>query len=332
VAVGLYMGFIWLVGAVTLHITPTPTWWQIAIGTNLATVAWVFLVACAIGFLKGVHDEFWSNPAPAPWTTRTGLVLSEGVLALVAIVSLYLSLSWSLYDLRSLSADDGIAKPPSEILGFSYSRYTAAIPVFIFWGAFWVACHFLWLVFVVVPRAAVGRAGLGILYAAILIAAVYGAVHLGQIQTNVVSVAKAVTNNIPLDLSVTRTMEFGHGTAKYYPLKFYWSNGKVHYYVRHRISEESFRKASEQLRLIGPNQGSSTARAIAMKYSLRNRFAEELILLEIPPEQFHRDQSNPDYIEAAGSAHLGEADYREIVEAWSPSRGWNYLWPPDVQK
>jgi hypothetical protein len=71
------------------------------------------------------------------------------------------------------------------------------------------------------------------------------------------------------------------------------------------------------------------APGVAMVYSLGNRFGEELIRLEIPAGRFHRDRHDREFVVAAGSAPLAEADYREIISAEGRSLSWNYLDPLD---
>jgi hypothetical protein len=68
-----------------------------------------------------------------------------------------------------------------------------------------------------------------------------------------------------------------------------------------------------------------------MKYSLQNRFGEELLCLIISATQFQRDRDNAEFVVAAGSVHLEEAAYREIVLAGRTCHlNWNYLYYPPL--
>src|SRR5262249_22639740 len=158
-----------------------------------------------------------------------------------------------------------------------------------------------------------GRTGAGIFYAAVVIATVYGMVHLDRIAVNVASTPgrpaispHGLLANPPRDLSVTETLTFGlEGSPRRNTLETYWSNGKLYYRARYKTSRQMFEKATSCQDL-----GAPEGPTVAMVYSLRNRFGEELLCLQIPVGKFQRDMNDPDFVVAAGSAHLEESAYR----------------------
>jgi hypothetical protein len=106
------------------------------------------------------------------------------------------------------------------------------------------------------------------------------------------------------DLSETTTMTFGKD-GKVYTLETYWTNDHLHYRARVKVTPEKFDKVVTAAGKHVP----------VMRFSLQNRFGEELVHLEIPAERFHRAKNEGEEVMASGSLPVAEANYRECIES-----------------
>jgi hypothetical protein len=113
------------------------------------------------------------------------------------------------------------------------------------------------------------------------------------------------------DLSETVTQTF-YRDGKECILETYWANGRMHYRARAKVTPERYDRFA----------ASEGKRKPAMTFSLRNRFGEERILVEIAADQFRRECSPCDEVTASGSVPAAEADYRECVDS-QESRSFN---------
>jgi hypothetical protein len=156
--------------------------------------------------------------------------------------------------------------------------------------------------------------GGGLICAALILAGAYVLTHLEPFAA---SVQNLTNGEIRIGLTRTRTLRFGTGSYEC-TLKTYWSNGRLHYLARHKISPLDYERAhARRRRELG-------ASGPGMDFSLQNRFGGEVIRLEIPEARFRREEREPEFMVASGSVAVTSTDYTEMLGS-AKGRYWNYL-------
>jgi hypothetical protein len=166
-----------------------------------------------------------------------------------------------------------------------------------------------------------GQGGCGVVFAAFLLVMGYALVnqeklpklarHLpGFLQSPSVS---EPGGRLHKDLSETSSMSFGKD-SKECTLEMYWAGSLLHYRARTKVTQDQFDKVL----------GVTGHHFPVMRFSLRNRFGEERIRVDIAADTFRRDDSSGDGVTACGSVPASEADYRECVDS-KESRAFNHF-------